>query len=140
MLEKALITAVNRRLPKTIHHQSMTGASRSSNGIPDRYYDASKRDLWVEYKMWDAVPRNQRVGGVAAGKRGYYSPLQYAWMERRYRNSLPHGRPNVVGIIGLPNRLAVIQTTPAEWREGSPVSLAVPLESVSAWIIEFCLQ
>lgn len=138
-LEKDLIKAVNKPLPKSIHHQSMTGASMTHNGIPDQYYDGSLRDLWIEYKMLSAMPRSGLVGFVDKKKRGCYSPLQYEWMERRYRNSLPHGRPNVVGIVGLPNRTAVIQTTPAEWREGSPITSALPLEAISAWITEFCL-
>lgn len=139
MKEKDLIAAVNRGLPNNFHSQSMTMGSLTHNGTPDRYYDGGPFDLWVEYKMLDAMPRSRLVGGVDANKKGCYSPNQYRWMERRYRHSLnlPHG-PNVVGIVGLPNRTAVIQRTPTEWREGSSIDLAIPIKEVSAWIFGFC--
>lgn len=142
MLEKDLIKAVNKKLPKPFHSQSMTGASMHTNGTPDRYYDPEngRYDLWAEYKMLDAMPRSGLVGFVHATKKGCYSPLQFAWMERRYKNSLAHGRPNTVGIVGLPNRTVVLQTTPTEWREGSPVGMAIDLEELAAWITEFCFQ
>lgn len=139
MKESSLIAAINRRLPKDFHSQSMTFGSLSFNGTPDRYYDPPGGfDLWVEYKYIDAMPRSKIVGCVNAEKRGCYSPLQYDWMLRRYTNSLAHGRPNVVGIIGLPNRTAVIQTTPAEWREGSSINNALPLEDIASWVRNFC--
>lgn len=140
MLEKQLISAINKNLPRPFYSNSNTGSSMAMNGLPDRYYDpAGGNDLWVEYKMRDAMPRDGMVGGIDNKKRGYYSTLQYEWMVRRYNNSLAHGRPNVVGIIGLPNRTAVIQTTPTEWREGSSITLAIPLKEVSLWIADFCL-
>lgn len=140
MLEKRMIEAINNRLPKPFYSHSNTGSSMTSNGLPDRYYDpVGGVDLWVEYKVRDTVPRNGLVGGIDNKKRGYYSTLQYEWMVRRYNNSLAHGRPNVVGIVGLPNRTAVIQTTPTEWREGSPITLAIPLKEVSLWIAAYCL-
>lgn len=137
MTERNFINAVNRQLPRSLHHQSTTGVI--GVGTPDRYYDGDPYDLWVEYKYLDAMPRSGLVGGVDAEKRGCYSPVQYRWMERRYRHSLnlPHG-PNVVGIVGLPNRTAVIQRSPTEWREGSPITNAIPIKEVSAWIVAFC--
>lgn len=139
MRESLLITNVNRKMPKEIHHQSMTFSSMTQNGTPDRYYDGPARDLWVEYKYIDAMPRSRLVGMVHPTKRGCYSPQQYEWMLRRYNHSasLPHG-PNVIGVVGLPNRTAVIQTTPTEWREGSSISHAVPLKEVTFWIADFC--
>lgn len=141
MIEKALIKAINRKLPKSIHHQSMTFGSMSMNGTPDQYYDGPSRDLWVEYKMLKSMPRSGLVGGVDAKKQGCYSPLQFDWMERRYihaRSLLPV--PNVIGIVGLPNRTVVVQTTPTEWREGSSISKAISLEEVITCITVFCSQ
>lgn len=126
MRERQLIAAVNRRIPKSIHHQSMTFGSRSCNGVPDRYYDGPKSDLWVEYKQLDAMPRSEIVIGA-------YTALQLQWMERRWR----HGG-NVVGIVGLPNRTAVVQTDPEQWRRGTPISAALPLKDISLWITDFC--
>ena len=134
MKEKQLYAAINKLLPVPFHSQAMTGASMHSNGTPDRYYDPEGgNDLWVEYKQLTSIPRS----GVVIGD---YTALQLRWMERRYRNSLAHGRPNQVGIVGLPNRTAVIQRTPAEWREGSPLNEALSLKEVAAWIAEFCLH
>lgn len=127
--EGRLIDAVNRNLPKQFHSQSMTFGSRSFNGTPDRYYDpeGAARDLWVEYKALTAMPRS----GIVVGA---YSEMQLKWMKRRWRN----GR-NVVGIVGLPNRTAVIQHNPTEWEGGTPVSTALPIKEISLWITEFCL-
>lgn len=134
MLEKALIAAVNKKLPKPFHSQSMTGASMHNNGTPDRYYDPeSGDDLWAEYKMLKSMPRS----GIAIGD---FSALQLHWMERRYFNSLAHGRPNMVGIVGLPNRTVCLQRTPAEWRTGSPVVTAITLEELATWITAFCFR
>lgn len=136
--ERRLIDAVHRALPRTLFKRSNTSGSMTSSGIPDYYYDGARCDLWVEYKALEAMPRSGRVGGVDDKKRGCYSTLQYHWMERRWRHSqtlLP--APNVIGVVGLPNRTAVIQTTPAEWREGSPVTLAIPIREVAQWVLSF---
>lgn len=126
MREKDLIAAIHRQLRKDLHHQSMTSASLTHNGTPDQYYDGPIRDFWIEYKMLKSMPRSGMVIGA-------FTELQLRWMERRYNNSkhLPHG-PNIFGIVGLPNRSAVIQRTPTEWREGTPLSSAISLREVSA--------
>lgn len=111
----------------------MTGASMAQNGTPDRLYDGPGGLLFTEFKMLTAMPRSNIVIGA-------YTALQLHWMERRYTNSLIHGRPNVVGIVGLPNRTAVIQHTPTEWREGTPATAAMPLSEVASWIEGFCLH
>ena len=132
MKEKDLYRAIDKMLPKTIHRQSMTGASTTTNGTPDRYYDGPIGDLWVEYKQLSSMPRS----GVA---KGAYTELQLFWMERRFKNSnrLAHD-PNIVGIVGLPNRTAVIQRLPTEWREGTPVNTAKSLQEVANWIRVMC--
>lgn len=138
MLEKNLIKAINNRLPKKLHSQSMTLGSLTQNGTPDRYYDGTLNDLWVEYKQLEAMPRSGLVGMVDPKKRGCYSPLQYDWMLRRYNNCIAaYKQPNVIGIVGLPNRTAVIQYTPDEWLHGSPVSHAQSYDDVAALILAF---
>lgn len=128
MKESQLIAAINRPLVGVYTH-SNTGASMSTNGLPDRYYDGIAGDLWVEYKMLRHMPRS----GIVVGE---YSALQLHWMKRRFVNS--GNVPNVVGIVGLPNKTAVIQRTPSEWEEGSHVDLARPRKEVSIWIQEVC--
>lgn len=124
-LEKELYKAVDNRLPVSIHRQSMTGAAMTANGTPDRYYDGTRRDLWVEYKILKGIPRS----GIVVGD---YTKLQLAWLERRHKIG-----QNAIGIVGLPNRTAVLQCTPIEWREGSPIANAVPLKDVAMWIESF---
>jgi hypothetical protein len=126
--EKDLYRAIDKLLPDEMFHQSMTGAAMTGNGVPDRYYDGPGGDLWVEYKMLKNIPRSKIVVGA-------YTALQLHWMERRYRNSIDQ---NVVGIVGLPNRTAVIQHSPKEWREGSPITNAMTIKEVAAWITDFC--
>lgn len=127
MKESGLIAAVNR--PLVLYSHSNTGSSMNTNGLPDRYYDGPAGDLWVEFKMLQHMPRNSTVVGE-------YSALQLKWMKRRYVYS--GFVPNVIGVVGLPNRTAVIQRTPEEWEGGSHVSVAVPLKEVSIWIQEVC--
>lgn len=130
MKEKDLIRAIHRLLPKSVYHHSNTMASLTTNGIPDVYYD-NGCELWVEYKMLRAMPRSKIA-------KGDYSELQLRWMERRYNNSkhLPHGA-NVIGVVGLPNRTAVIQRNPTEWREGTATYLAIPFSEVALWVQHF---
>lgn len=130
MREKQLIAAVHRQLPKTAHHQSMTLGSRSFNGVPDQYYDGPKSDLWIEYKQLKSMPRN----GIVIGA---YSALQLRWMERRYRHSRAR-QPNVIGVVGLPDRTAVVQFTPAQWREGAAIGNALSIKEISLWIRDYC--
>lgn len=134
MRESNVISNVVTKLPKLIHSQSMTFGSQSFNGTPDRYFDGPGRDLWAEFKYVDSIPRDKMVGGVDAKKRGCYSPLQFDWMVRRWRNG-----GNVVGIIGLPNRTAVIQTTPEEWEHKSSIASAMSFRDVAEWIRRYCM-
>lgn len=135
MREKELYQAINRLLPKSIHHQSLTYGSISYGGTPDRWYEGEYDDLWVEFKMLRHMPKDGIV-------RGDYSAKQLLWMERRYHR--PRWKDeilmigDVVGIVGLPDRTAVIQTTPKEWREGIGHAAAMSLKEVAEWIIDFC--
>lgn len=124
MLEKQLIQAVLRQMPKDIHSQSMTFGSLSCNGTPDRYFDAP-RDFWVEFKVVKAFPRSGMVVGA-------YTELQLRWMNRRYSNG-----GNVFGIVGLPDRTAVIQRTPDEWAGGTSVTTAMSIKEVASWLVSF---
>jgi hypothetical protein len=128
-LERNLIAAILRKLPKQLHSQSMTAGSATQNGIPDRYFDGPTSDLWVEFKQLKSMPRN----GIA---RGAYTPLQIAWMERRFNNS---AKQNVIGIVGLPDRRVCLQFTPSEWKEGTPIDRrATSIEGAAQWIAAFC--
>lgn len=136
MKEGNLIAAVGRKLPKSIHTQSMTLGARSFTGTPDRYYDGLKADLWVEWKQLDAMPRDKKVGGITPmkeRKKGKYTTRQFDWMKRRLKVG-----GNVLGIIGLPDRTAVIQYTPEEWEFGTSITAAVSIEEVVSVICRHC--
>lgn len=133
MNEGSFIRYVTGKLPKHVHSQSMTFGSRSFGGTPDRYFDGPFHDLWVEFKYQATMPRNGLVGGVNDKKRGCYSQLQYDWMVRRFHNG-----GNMLGIIALPNRTAVIQTEPAQWLNGSSIQGAIPWLDVALKIEQFC--
>ena len=138
MRESGLIKKINDRLPKSIHHQSMTGASLTHNGVTDQYYDGTNTDMWIEYKQLTAMPRSGMVGGVDNKKQGKYRTLQFKWMRRRYENCIAAGVvPNVFGVIGLPNGRAVIQTLPRQWEHGCEISGALTIKEIADWITDF---
>src|SRR6478609_10798837 len=126
MREGGLISAVFKYIPPSLHSQSMTYASLTHNGTPDRYLDGSKSDLWTEWKLLRSMPRS----GIAKGD---YSPQQLRWMTRRWH----HGK-NVIGLVGLPNRTVCIQHTPEEWINGTTVTSAISYKETAAWILDFC--
>lgn len=136
MKEGNTIASVGRKLPKSIHSQSMTLGARSFTGTPDRYYDGLVADLWVEWKQMDSMPRDKRVGGITPmkeRKKGKYTTRQFEWMCRRHKVG-----KNVLGIIGLPDRTAVIQYTPEEWEFGTSITAAVSIEEVAFVISRHC--
>ena len=126
LLEKNLIQRVLRRLPRDIHSQSMTFGSQSFGGTPDRYFDGTRRDCWIEFKQLKTTPRS----GIAVGD---FSDLQLIWLERRHRIGA-----NAFGFVGLADGRVAIQVTPEQWRQGSPLSEAVPIEEAAKWIVDFC--
>ena len=134
--EGNLIDALMRVIGKRLHAQSMTFGSMSQNGTPDRYFDGPARDLWVEFKQLDAMPRTGLVGGITPArvrKKGCYTSQQYDWMLRRHNNG-----ENAWGMIGLPNKLVVVQKYPWQWASGSSVLDAVPRSTAAAMILDFC--
>lgn len=137
MRESDLIASVHKHLPPpaALHRQSMTFSSLSFNGTPDRYYDGPNGDLWIEYKRITSWPRSGRVGGVDEKKPGCYRPNQFEWMERRWEN----GR-NVYGAIFLPDKRVVLQSTPDEWKHGSPFKgNEIDRRTLAAFIRTQCL-
>lgn len=125
MLEKQLIANIHKHLNKHVHRQSMTYGSLNMTGTPDYYYDADgilyprKRDLWIEYKQLKSMPRN----GIVVGN---YSDRQHAWLNRRGDNAW--------GIVGLPDRTAVIQYSEALRICGSDISTAHPYKHIDVLI------
>lgn len=126
MRERAFYEAINRRLPKSIHTQSLTPLSMYMGGTPDRWYEGKKRDLYVEFKVLGSIPRSEIIKGT-------YTAAQIRWMSRRWAK-----RGDIIGLVGLPNMTAAIQLGPREWEEGTPLSDARSFDEVAHWIIDFC--
>jgi hypothetical protein len=124
--ETNLKLRLHRLLPKDLHRQSMTFGSASYSGTPDMYYDGSRRDLWIEWKQLRHMPRN----GIVIGA---FTQLQLAWMNRRHLAG-----ENVIGAIGLPNKLVCVQFKPIDWENGRPVSSAIQMKELASWVINFC--
>lgn len=129
MKERAFYEAVNRRITNVIHHQSMNYAAASTRGTVDRWYEGEVNDLWVEYKVLRHMPKLP----IVVGK---YSKDQLKWMTRRFNRR----RKNVgiIGIVGLPNRMAALQFTPDDWSRGTPLTDVVSFNEVAIWITNFC--
>lgn len=114
MREASFIRAVVNKLPKWVHHQSMTGSSLSHNGTPDRYFDSEFEghfDLWVEFKYVNTLPKILRPHELM-------SDLQKRWLHRRYTV----GR-NVMLVVGCQyNRRthAAVFETPDAWLRSWP--------------------
>lgn len=146
MNEGAFKKAINDKLPKFdeiqltgIHQQSNTFASLSHNGTPDHYYDGSKQDLWVEYKVLERMPRDGIVRiaplpGVKKQPRGRLSPQQRRWLLRRWER----GR-NAIVVVGLPNRTGVI-IEGCNIDDENPASIdeAISIKEIACWITDFC--
>jgi hypothetical protein len=107
MNEHGFTKAVLKLLPRDVHVQSMTTASLTHGGTPDRYIDY-KSDLWVEFKYADTSGMRN---GIAIGR--MITPLQHRWLERRF---LAGG--NVMVILGLPSDRArgIFLETPEAWQ------------------------
>lgn len=136
MKEKDLIRAVKAKVSSAVYHHSNTFSSMTSNGIPDSYFDGPERDLWVEWKQIVNWPRDGLVGGVAADKRGCFTPQQYDWMTRRWQRG-----GNVIGVVGLPDGCAVVLHTPTEWQDKVAWEPRVlGRADVARTITEFCTQ
>lgn len=105
MNEHQFTKAVINKLPKDVHVQSMTMASLTTNGTPDRYLDY-KVDLWAEFKMAKTHGKHgYNVGDMLSGP-------QRIWLGRRYKAG-----GNCVVVVGVPSDRArgFILTTPDEW-------------------------
>lgn len=137
MLESDLYRGVDKFLPDALHRQSMTGVT--FNGTIDRYYDGPLSDFWIEYKQLSAWPRRQafNVMPIPLAKKqppGHLTDKQLRWLERRYG----FGR-NAAVIIGMPDKTAVILSTPQMWRNDFNCAPSVPFnctrEEVAQWLM-----
>ena len=86
--ENNFIARIHKYLPAALHREKMHNAYRG--GTPDVWYSGSVRDLWVEYKYIQHVPKRSATRIPVD-----LSDLQRQWINRR----LIEGR-NIAVIIG----------------------------------------
>lgn len=141
MGEQQLYQSIDNRIDKFIHRQSMTGAAKTFNGTPDRYYDGALDDLWVEYKQLVSMPRDNYVrvapiDGVKRQPNGRLTALQLNWLTRRWWNA--SSTHNAIVVVGLPNKTALLLRTPSEWNGAVSIFESRTYAEVSKWIQDFC--
>jgi hypothetical protein len=145
MKESQFVRIICNDLPKTIHQQSLTSASETYNGTPDRYLDANlppeqmhmrTSDLWLEFKVLKSLPRDGYVRVMPLpGKKtaqGHLTVMQARWITRRWDNGL-----NAFVIVGLPGRQALVIKGGDIFQKHN-VGGAIDFKEVTAWIRGFC--
>lgn len=122
------------KLPKDVHVQSMTMASLSTNGTPDRYLDY-KRDLWVEFKMASTHGRNGY--NVGADDKSMLSGPQKEWLRRRWLVGY-----NTLVVVGVPSDRArgFILTEPDEWESRVMPAVFIPRLMYAAQLAAYLLE
>ena len=110
--ETNFYTAVNKRLPRTIHREKMHNIYRG--GTADVWYSGNLDDLWVEFKWIAKLPKKASIC-----LRRELSPLQQRWLEGRHEE----GR-NVAVILGTPEGAWICEG--AAWKEPlDPVTIRI---------------
>lgn len=134
MNEHQFTKAVVNKLPKDVHVQSMTMASLTTNGTPDRYLDY-KRDLWVEFKM--ATSFGNKGYNVGADDKSMLSGPQKTWLRRRWETGY-----NAVVVVGVPSDRArgFVLEEPSEWESRVMPELFIPRLMYAAQIAAYLLE
>ena len=121
--ENRFIASIHRLLPTTLHWEKMHNQYRG--GTADVWYSGWKRDLWVEYKFVDKIPR---VGCIIPD----CTELQKEWLRDRHAE----GR-RVYVLVGHPKG-GVLFVTPAEWEEGLGVLQSgreMTKQEIVSWLV-----
>lgn len=122
---------VHKHLPREVYR--MKNRNPYVGGVPDVWYSAHPRDLWVEYKFVPSVPQR----GVVDAKRINLSTLQSDWLAKRHTE----GR-NVAVIVGVPAGGVIMRDL--EWEVGlSPTEFKAriqPRPAIAAWIAQQTLS
>ena len=80
--ENTFIGSVNKHLPEGVYY--MKNNNPYLGGVPDVWYSADLRDMWVEYKFLVIPKRPTTVVDLCAGKDPMLSVLQQEWLTGRY--------------------------------------------------------
>jgi hypothetical protein len=134
MNEHGFTEAVTSKLPSDVHVQSMTLASVSHTGTPDRYFDY-RADLWVEFKYAKNHGRNGFNIGV--GPDSMLSDRQKLWLERRWKNG--HNACVIVGVPSDRTRGFVLES-PDEWLSVVHKELFIPRLKYAAELAAYILS
>lgn len=87
--ETTFIQRIHRQLPPDLHKEKLHNSYRG--GMADVWYSGPGRDLWVEYKYIEKLPRSDEIVPNL-------TPLQRRWLNSRH----DEGR-HVAVILGTPD-------------------------------------
>jgi len=140
--EGKFTTAINKRLPPEIHHESCTSAFRG--GTPDQYYEGDEGTCRIEYKFIRALklPACIELGNLK--KKYALSEKQNDWLTRAFYNGV-----NVAVVLGTKTEVFML-ATPVHWNtswirsndvyipdnKGLQQFTIVDRDFVARWIIE----
>ena len=123
MHESGFTTTVHNKLPKTVYRWKIQATM--TGGIPDAYYSGNKADLWIEYKLLNALPKKQSTLLIPK-----LSALQSKWLRARYKE----GR-NVAVILG--HKTGSYIFTNLEWEAGiTQDKLTLSRKELAEWIVQ----
>jgi hypothetical protein len=73
--ETTFIQRIHKHLPPDLHKEKLHNAYRG--GMADVWYSGPGRDLWIEYKYIEKLPRSDEIVPNL-------TPLQRRWLNSRY--------------------------------------------------------
>lgn len=121
---------VHRKLPSYIYHQGMY--TPYSSGTPDHWFSGPERDLWVEYKWVDPIPKILYIANPEV-KYPILTHKQQQWLNGRYNE----GRN--VAVVCASHEGAVIMKH-RRWMHSIEkevfLHFAQPAEEIAHWIME----
>ncbi len=100
-----------------------------TGGVPDRYYEGTKRSLWIEFKYLKKDTHKWNPDAL--------SDLQKAWLYRAWTNNQ---RPHVIVGIGL--NYGLIFDTPGLWLNECPAHAyadkLISINNIALYITRYC--
>lgn len=121
--ENTFIGSIHKHLPVKLHREKMANPYRG--GTADCWYSGSKRDLWIEYKFIERIPREVPI-------KVELSTLQLDWLRGRF-----HEGRNVAVIVGCKAGGVVFRNL--EWENSpSPAAFTAALmtrSELAQWIL-----
>lgn len=105
--EATFVGSIHRHLDlEQVHAEGMANDYRG--GTPDKYYDGTRGDIWVEYKFLQTIP--PIIDLRSKTQKVVLSALQAQWINRRAKNG-----GNAYVIVGCKEGGVIL--THGQWNE-----------------------